>query len=128
VYQVGRLLVVCSAVWVAAAYPAFLLRGEMGLVHSAVAAVVCLVPAGATLLLAKLGSPDQRALLILGGSGIRMFVVLGVVLLLNLTTSYFQPIGFALWVLVFYLVTLAMEVALLVQEQSGLQTADQPQP
>lgn len=130
VHQVGWLIGVCGAAWTVAAYPAFLLKGETGVVHSAAAALACLVPATMTLLLSRLAtwSPEQRLMLILGGSGFRMLVVLGVVMLLNLTTTYFQAIGFALWVLAFYLLTLALEVALLVQEQSALQRADQPQP
>ena len=128
-HQVGWLTGVCLAAWAAAAYPAFLLRGETGLVHSGVAALACLVPAALTLFLARLAtwSPEQRLMLILGGSGIRMLVVLGVVLALNWTTTYFQPLGFVLWVLAFYLLTLVLEVVLLVQEQSALHRADQPQ-
>ena len=127
--QVGWLIGVCSFAWAVAAYPAFLLRGETGLAHSAMAALVCLVPATLTFSLARLAvwSPEQRLMVLLGGSGFRMLAVLGVVLVLNLTSSYFQPLGFALWVLAFYLLTLALEVVLLVQEQSALHRADQPQ-
>jgi hypothetical protein len=71
-----------------------------------------------TFLLARLAAgaaPEQRLLLILGGTGIRMMAVLLAVMVL-FGTSYFNSLAFALWVLVFYLGTLALEVALLLLE------------
>ncbi|OAI53167.1 hypothetical protein AYO44_16240 [Planctomycetaceae bacterium SCGC AG-212-F19] len=130
--RLGQLIAISVFVWVVAAYPAYRLGGEQTLVHSAVAALLCLVPAAASLALARrsFGSaPEQRLLFTLGGTGLRMFLVLGVVALLYLNIPYFQPTGFVLWVLGFYLLTLALEVTFLVQELAATdQPANQPQP
>jgi hypothetical protein len=131
VQRLGQLIALGIFAWVVAAYPAYRFGGEQTLVHSAVAALLCLAPAGLTFLLARQSfgaSPEQRLLLTLGGTGLRMFVVLGVVAVLFLTVPYFQQTGFILWVLGFYLLSLALEVTFLVREQAALDgPANQPQ-
>lgn len=122
VARLVQLIGICLLAWAVAAYPAYRLGGEASLVFSTVAMLLCLVPAVATFLLARLafrGSPQQRLLANLGGNGLRMMFVLGVLLLLRLTTAYFQPMEFALWVLGFYLLSLTLEVVFLVREQAA---------
>jgi predicted tellurium resistance membrane protein TerC len=122
VHHLAWLLGSTLAAWAVAAYPAYRLGGDSALVFSTVAMAVCLLPAAATFLLARLAfhrSPEQQLLLILGGSGIRMAVVLVTVLVLNFGTEYFQSPAFAVWVLVFYLWTLTLEVTLLLQDRSA---------
>jgi hypothetical protein len=122
VHRLAWLLGSTLAAWAVAAYPAYRLGGDSALVFCTVAMAVCLLPAAATFLLARLafqGAPEQQMLLILGGSGIRMAVVLAGVLALNFGTEYFRPMAFAVWVLVFYLWTLALEVILLLQERAA---------
>jgi hypothetical protein len=129
VQRLGQMIGISLAVWVMAAYPAYRVGGEMVFVHSAVAAGICLVPAVGTFLLARLsfgGTREQRLLFTMLGTGLRMFVVLAVVMLLHLGTEYFRPTGFVLWVLGFYLLTLGLEVVLLVQEQAALDRAADP--
>lgn len=114
------------ALWVLAAYPASQLGGETALVHSAVAMSISLLPAVVTLVLANWAfsqAPEQQLLMILGGSGIRMMVVLTVCLLLSTYAPYFQPLAFWIWVLLFYLFVLGLEVVLLVLGRSA---AEQP--
>lgn len=130
--RLGQLIALGVFAWVVAAYPAYQFGGEQTLVHSAVAALLCLVPAALTFALARWsvgGAPEQRLLLTLGGTGLRMFLVLAVVAVLVFNTTYFQPAGFVFWVLGFYLLTLALEVTFLVQELAATdRPANQPQP
>jgi hypothetical protein len=129
VRRLGEMIGLSLFVWVVAAYPAYRLGGETALIYSAVAFGICLVPAVATFLLARLsfgGSREERLMLPMLGTGLRMFVVLGVVLVLHLETEYFRPTSFAIWVLGFYLFTLALEVVLLVQEQAAMDKAANP--
>jgi hypothetical protein len=115
----------CLALWVVAAVPAYWRWGEEALVTSAVAAGLCLVPAvvayvGAAWALER--SPQQQLLVVLGGTGLRMMVVLGGGLILFLSVPYFQEQGmvfFWAWVLAFYLYTLALEVCLVVLGRSS---------
>lgn len=105
------------SLWLLAAYPASRLGGDQALVHSAVAMALCLVPAVLTLVVANWAcsqASEQHLLLVLGGSGVRMFGVLSACLLLSTYAPYFQPLAFWIWVLVFYLYVLGLEVFLLV--------------
>src|SRR5262249_57734777 len=96
--------------------------GDRGIAYSAVAVVLCVVPAAATLLWAgwvSRHSPEQELLMVLGGTGVRMFVVLGVALALFLFVPFFGEPSFLLWIAAFYLLTLALEVTLVVRGRSS---------
>jgi ABC-type spermidine/putrescine transport system permease subunit II len=110
--------------WGAAAYPARLLGGDAGLIYSAVAAALCLLPTALTLLWAEWvsrQSPEQQLTMVLGGTGIRMGVVMGIGLLLYLFLPYFEQPGFWLWLLAFYLFTLALEMVLVVRGRTAVE-------
>lgn len=103
-------------VWVIVAYPARLWWGNSAAVYSGVAVVLCLVPTTLTLLWSHWAlkkSPEQQLLLVLGGTGLRMAVVLSVGLVLYFGIPYFRQQSFWIWILVFYLLTLAIEMALM---------------
>jgi hypothetical protein len=83
-----------------------------------VAAGLCLVPSLVTLAWASWSigrAPEQQLLATLGGTGLRMFVVLAVGLVLTSAIPYFaqQQQGFWVSVLIFYLLYLGLEVAIL---------------
>jgi hypothetical protein len=106
----------------AVAYPAYCLAGEAGLVFNAVALALCLIPAAATMLLAEWSfrkSPDMFLLAVLGGTGVRMFVVLGAAWVICQGQPYFQDMGFIVSVGVFYLFTLALEMVALLSGRVG---------
>ena len=94
--------------------------GETTLVYSAVAAGLCGLPTVAVLLWAQWAgrqSPDQQLLMVLAGTAIRMFtVLLGAGILYNTDFGgelYFQRSPrFWLWILVFYMISLGLEVTL----------------
>jgi hypothetical protein len=62
--------------------------------------------------------------MVLGGTGMRMGVVLGAGLLLYSFVPLFAQQAFWVWLLVFYLLTLAVEMVLVVK---GNTEAEQPQ-
>jgi hypothetical protein len=112
------LIVGSLALWVLLALPARMLGGgDSALIFSGTAMLICLVPAVVTLLLASWGlhqHPDQQLAMILGGTGLRMFFVLGVALLISRVVPYYQEqISFWIWLLIIYLATLALEMGLL---------------
>ncbi|MBY0525993.1 MAG: hypothetical protein K2R98_21545 [Gemmataceae bacterium] len=123
--RVGTLLAISAAMWAALAFPARMKWGDSALLLSGVAALLCLVPTTLTLIWASWArdqQPNQQLLLVVGGTGIRMFIVLGVGLGLYQTVDYLQeqgPYAFWGWILVFYLFTLALEVVLLLVGQSA---------
>jgi hypothetical protein len=85
-----------------------------------VAAGLCLAPTVATLIWTSRTSnrqPEELLLLVLGGTAVRMVIVLGVGLLLYSTVPVFERMSFWIVVLVFYLVTLGLEIALLVSNR-----------
>jgi hypothetical protein len=102
--------------WLILALPAGRIWGEGALVCSAIAGVLCLVPAGITLIWTarSLDRPaDQQLILMLGGTGVRMFVVLAASLLLYRLIPYLQERpSYWIWVLIFYLFSLALEMTL----------------
>jgi hypothetical protein len=105
------------ACWLLAAVPARYFGGDWAVAYSATAMLLCLIPAIATLIWggwALARSPEQQLVMVLGGSGVRMFVALCGALALHRLIPYFQEHeGFLFWVLGFYLVTLGLEMALL---------------
>ena len=111
------------AFWVLLAIPGSYVWGESALVCSALAAALCLVPTALTLAWASWASnqsPDQQLVMILGGTGVRMFLVLGSALALYYTVPYLSDrLGFWVWVLVFYLFTLALEMALVLSGRAA---------
>lgn len=93
-----------------------------------VAAIMCLVPTVATLIWACRTSnrqPEQQLLLVLGGTAVRMVLVLAVGLLLYFTVPAFERMSFWIVVLVFYLFTLGLEIALLLS--GSVKSSHQPE-
>jgi hypothetical protein len=94
---------------------------EVSAAYSASALALCLLPCTLTLAWALGGSrqtPEERRLVVLGGTSLRMFFVLGVGLLLTTSVPYFrqQRTEFWIWVLMYYLFTLGLEVVLVVRQ------------
>jgi len=84
---------------------------------SPVAAALCLVPTVITLAWASRSgtrNPESQLLMVLGGTALRMALVLSVGLLLYYTVPGFERMSFWIVILVFYLFTLGLEVWLLV--------------
>ena len=108
--------------WLLLAYPAQLLGGEAMVVLSAVACLLCLVPAAATLVWSQWAlqsTPEQQLLAVLGGTGVRMVFVVGAGIAIFLLSEYFHRTGFLIWVVVFYLITLALEIGLLLKSRQA---------
>jgi hypothetical protein len=116
---IRRLVLLIAGVltfWLLLALPSRHVWGEGAVVCSAIAALVCLIPACLTLAWAAWSfqrTPDQQMVTVLGGTGLRMFAVLAVAWLLYKLIPYLQEQpGYWIWILVFYLFTLALEIAL----------------
>jgi hypothetical protein len=118
------ILVAGSALfWVVTALPARRLGGgDLALLYSGTAVLLCLVPGVLTLLWAgwvQRNDPQQMPLMVLGATGLRMFGVLLVGFLIWQTaTIYREQDGFLIWLLVNYLFTLALEMTLLLKGRS----------
>lgn len=119
-----------AAVWVLAALPAKYWIGPEALVTSGVAALLCLVPTSATLLWAGWAldrAPEQQLAMVLGGTSVRMFGVLAGAWALQRWVPYFQEqTGYWGWILVFYLLTLALEMALILTGRSAVDERSKP--
>ena len=119
------------AFWGVLALPARAVWGDAAVVYSAVAAVLCLIPAAATLLWAEWAyrqPVDKQFAMVMGGTGVRLFVVLAGAYALQSSVPYLrehETPGFLVWVLAFYLVTLALETGLSV---IGRPAAPEPLP
>ena len=119
--RIGLFLGGCLGLWLLTFYPGQLLGGEQALVYSLVAMGLCLVPSVATLAWASWAdkqSSEQQLAMVLGGTGIRMAFVLGAGLVLFYGAPYFHQSSFWIWILVFYLGTLGLEMTLLVAGRS----------
>ncbi len=116
--SVLTLIVATAAFWALSAIPArLILGGEWTYVYSGTAMLMCLVPGALTLLWANHAAskdPQQLALTWLAGTGVRLFGVLLLALVLfQLVPLYREESGFLLWMVVFYFFTLAAEMHLL---------------
>jgi hypothetical protein len=108
--------------WLVISYPARMVWGDTAVVFSAVAGLLCLVPAGATLIWCQRafqGAPEQQLLAVLGGTGVRMAFVTGAAVALFLLVDYFHQPSFLIWVVVFYLLALTLEMSLLLSGRSA---------
>jgi hypothetical protein len=108
------------------AAPVMFLLGEQQLLFSAVAAALCLVPMLATLLWAEIslgGAPEQVLAAVMGGTALRMVVVVGIGMVLYYKVPGFESASFWLWILGFYLWTLGVEVLLVQQRQATMDRA-----
>ena len=127
--SLGVLIGGALAAWLLAAVPARWLGGDEALLHSGVAFLLCLVPTALTLAwchLALARSPEQQLLAVLGGSGVRMVLVIAAALVLFHATEAFHHRKFLLWVIAAYLVTLTLEVVLVTRRQARLENSEHP--
>jgi hypothetical protein len=123
-YRLLLLVAGSLAFWLLLALPARAFGGgDEAMIVSGVTALVCLVPAALTLVWANRalgGSPEQRLVAVAGGMGFRMVVVLAAGWVLHSRVAFLreQP-SFWLWLVVFYLFTLGLEMTLLLAGRSG---------
>jgi len=91
--------------------------GDAAVVFIGTALLLCLVPAIVTLLWGERAlhqTPDKQLILVLGGTGVRMFFVLLSGGALFQWVPYYQgQASFLIWLLVCYLFTLALDMMLL---------------
>ncbi len=106
-------------------YPARLLaerqqwdRPELTILWSATAALLCLVPTVLTLAWTRwayAAQPEQQVVAILGGTAVRMAFVIAAAMALFLGLKEFEYQRFWVFVVVYYLFTLALEMVLIVR-------------
>jgi len=122
------LIVGSGTVWLLLSYPLYLFGGELlggadGLLFSAVAALMCLVPTLGTLLWCDLvlgGSPEQQLMAVFGSTAIRIIFVVGLGMILYQSLEEFHSSKFWLWIIIFYLATLTLEMILVVRRQAAM--------
>jgi hypothetical protein len=124
--QLGWCVGISLTFWLALAYPAWRLGGNEALGYTATGELLCLVPTVAALGVAswlRKQAPQLTVPIVLAGSALRMALVLGCGVAISLLGLPGLPqvdvVAFWLWLLVFYLFHLALEVALLVAGGRG---------
>src|SRR5262245_33812604 len=111
--MVRRLLLGVFLGWCGCAAAAYCLAGVRGVMGSWAAAAICAGPAAVSLLAYRVAEGrgrDAALLALLGGMLFRMVFVLGMGALLHGVVDGFDLLGFVLWLMLLYLVTLAIEV------------------
>jgi hypothetical protein len=113
------------AFWALVTYPARLLAdaqeweaGELTLLWSTTAAALCLVPAALTLAWTRWAyrsNPEQQLLAVMGGTAVRMGIVVVAGLVLFLGVKQFAYQRFWIFVILYYLFTLALEMVLILR-------------
>lgn len=98
--------------------------GDAAFVFLGTALFLCLVPAGITLVWGERAlrqSPDKQLILVLGGGGLRMAFALLAGWMLYLWAPYYQrQSGFLIWLVVGYLFTLTLDIALLLNGSADI--------
>jgi hypothetical protein len=117
------------AFWAALTYPAGLLwPDDPTFLWSTAAAAICLVPTALTLAWTKwayAGKAEQQLLAVMGGTAVRMVLVIAAGMVLFLNVKKFEYQRFWIFVIVYYLFTLALEMVLIVR---GVAAVEQAQP
>ena len=96
---------------------------ELIWLQSGVATLLCVLPCAVTLVWCDLvlgGSAEQQLAAVFGGTGLRMAFVVAVGMVLYFNLDSFHSSGFWLWIIVFYLTTLTLEMVLVVRRQAEL--------
>ena len=115
--DVLRLVVASLLFTLVLAGPAWLVAGNKGLIGLAVAAVLCTLP-GCLVVAFKGLVGDSQATLILAAGGLRMFFVLLGALGAKFVVSGYGLKEFFVWLILFYMFTLALETKSLLTAKS----------
>ena len=119
-----------AALWLLLLFPVRLAFGDRAVLETAVAAVLCLIPMALTMAWsawAQAGSPETQLAAVLGGTALRMLLIVAIALALFKTVEELSRPDFLIWVVVFYLATLTLEIVLLVRRQAAeTRTASRP--
>ena len=111
---------VALMLWLVLLYPAYLAGDVDSLQGLTIAAALCVVPGILVSLMASLvtRSDQQAILIVIGGSTVRMLFVLIGILMVNMVLPGLRFWEFKAWVILFYLVLLAMETYLVYRQVS----------
>ena len=113
------LLLAAAGLVAVCAGPAYYLAGPSGLEGLGYAAFLCLLPGGLALALQGLARTDAlRVTLAMAASALRLMLVLAGVLFLRMSRPDLGVKEFFVWLILFYLATLAVETGLLLQSRS----------
>ncbi len=121
--QLTQLVAGCLGIWLLFAIPAWLIGGELALIDTASAGVLCLAPMAATMIWCHWafgGSPEQQLTAVLGGTSVRLVFVIAGGIGLFFAVDMLHRDAFLIWVVVFYLATLTLEVVLIARRQNAL--------
>jgi hypothetical protein len=115
------------AFWGLVTYPARLLwPQDPTLGWSTAAALICLIPTTLTLVWTRWaygGQPEQQLLAVLGGTAVRMGFVLAAAMILYFNVPEFEHQRFWVFMVVYYLFTLALEMVVIVRGTAAGQAA-----
>jgi len=114
--RILRLAAATLGLWMLCAGPAWLIAKQSGLEGLTYALLLCLIPGIVTLRLAKVGNSRQAPYAVLMGMGLRMASVLMGALALWAFRPDLGPGAFHVWLIVGYLVTLAVETRMLLAD------------
>lgn len=105
--------------WLIAAGPAYLIAGSLGLEGLTYAVLLCAAPGFAALFASERGRQGVQALAgLVVGMGLRLVTVLGATLVLHRFRPDLGLLEFYVWLVVAYLVMLAVETRLLLSHGS----------
>ena len=114
-FQLSVLVIGGVGLWALLAGPAWLLAGTIGLIGLTISAVLCLSPALVAVGFDKLFTPSQSVLFLVS-TGLRFGLILASALVAKVSRPEFGLLEFYVWLIVFYLFTLAVETWLLLRK------------
>ena len=112
--RISWLSAICGGAWLLCVGPAYALAGAVGLEGVTYAALLCLVPGCAVMAIGTwVLAMNSLPPLIMGGTVLRLLFVLAAVLVLRTERPDLAMLEFHIWLVTFYIVTLAAETWLL---------------
>jgi hypothetical protein len=114
--RIWRLTAVTAGLWLLCAAPAWFVADVSGIEGLTYALLLCLIPGIVTLRFARVGDSRQAPYVVLAGMGLRMASVLIGALVLRWARPELGVSAFHLWLIVGYLVTLAVETRMLLAD------------
>jgi membrane protease YdiL (CAAX protease family) len=123
IWRLSIFIGICLGFWMLAALPVYSFVGSPAAYASAVAMLICLVPAAITLAWTQWAQnrpPEQQLVAVLGGTALRLVTVALLGLILFKTVDFLQPdeAHFWSWVIGCYLFTLVVEMGMILSNRS----------
>lgn len=120
-----KLLLLTVVIWLVLVGPAYYFSGSLGVEGLTLSAFLCLIPGWLVFwIVSRYGDASNFVMASFAGTMVRMFFVLGGVMIVKALGRYPRDTDFLVWVVLVFLALLAVETLLLVKQLQSVDTTE----